>query len=138
MASGRSFARIVAVALALGGAAGAGLGRQAGAGLTADERRQVTDAIDGVLGGAEDGISSLRRRLQSSVDRATPSDAAIAGAVAGFACGKLIVGNPTTLGIVGGASFAYAQAGRPLPPQLEPLRGAARRSSLVVSKLRRG
>ena len=61
-----------------------------------------------ILPMAEEGSTQLRKKLKPVGSLATGVDAAAAGAVVGFATGKILIGDPKLLAMAGAASFAYA------------------------------
>mmetsp|Transcript_243 Transcript_243/g.759 ORF Transcript_243/g.759 Transcript_243/m.759 type:complete len:150 (+) Transcript_243:31-480(+) len=80
-------------------------GGSASPALLSPERRRL---IDDVLRETERSAATLRQRLRP-LGGPTPADAAAAGAALGFCFGKVLIGDPKLLALVGAASFAYAQ-----------------------------
>ena len=69
--------------------------------------------LDRALGVAETGIANLRTRVREESlpsRRGTPVtfDAALAGCVAGFLCGKVVVGDPAFMAVAGAVGSAAA------------------------------
>ena len=72
--------------------------------------------LDRGLGAAEDGIASLRARVREdrlpsrrrTAGGSLALDAAVAGCVSGFLCGKIVVGDPVLMAVVGAVGAAAA------------------------------
>jgi hypothetical protein len=72
--------------------------------LSADTVRKDLDSF---LVQAERGLASVRKSIKPHT-APTTLDAAVAGAVCGFSCGRILIGDPTLLALVGASAFSYA------------------------------
>ena len=102
--------------------------------------------MDRALGVAETGIASLRTKVREDSlpsRRGTPVtfDAALAGCVAGFLCGKVVVGDPAFMAAAGAIGSAVATRwpepdGRGRRTAGSVVVGSAYRGARSVTKLR--
>ena len=106
-------------------------GRAAGA--TERLLGRVGAGVDGMLERTERQAGDLRRDLRTQAGP-TATDAAIAGALSGFAFGKVIIGDPIFLAAAGAACYTYAHR---FPAATNPrLCGLADRCACIVADVR--
>ena len=85
---------------------------------------------------AGDALARARLNAYDALLGTNTYDAVLAGAIAGFACGKLLIGDPITLALAGSLSFGAAEQ-YPLSPRIpRPLVLVTHKSANAVARLR--
>lgn len=87
---------------------GGGAGRGSGIALASSLDEGARRSLESWLSRVEQGASALRKAIKPKRGDATVVDAAVAGAMVGFAIGKCLIGDPKFLAMSGACSFAYA------------------------------